>query len=535
MTFWTRTAASAAAREELDASTSVPLFGARPTPTPRKATSVWRWLLPAVGVALLTAGLAWWHAGTRGPAAEAAGAGTAAAPGGGRPLAGAPQPLAYGGPLLADIDGDGWTDVVLLNHHKFPTGVLWGAPGGAFTPGPENVTRFAADVHGVAAAGVDDTGRLSLILLLINYQVVADGGAGGDRQLTYARTPRGAPAGTPAFTRRRGSGFAAAHAEAATVITLPGGGLGLAAFPWFRLHAIDRNGTYTQVSGAMLRRVPRALADLPPVSAVAELDWDGDGLPDLYLARGGAHDVLLRNTGSAAGGYEDVSAAAGLTAAATGPPATGGSRGIAVFDANNDGWDDVYVVNTAAPRAADTLLLGTGGGAFVVDRVGAPAVPVGDAAPGDGVAAIDVDRDGRVDVLLGDGDQNEVARAGRWALLRNGPPPPRAAGGGGAPRDAGNHLHVRVGGSPAGPAAALGAVVHVKAAASGGRPRVWVRRLGGGGSVFCQSVDPVVHVGLGAATTVDVRVEWSDGGVAARRGVRAGGLVEMGRPRVVRW
>jgi len=504
--------------------------------------------------------------------------------------------LKYGGPLLADIDGDGWTDVVLLNHHKFPTGVLWGAPGGSFAPAPENVTRFAADVHGVAAADIDDTGRLSLIvtrgggwgkapkaplvlrprrdrtwehreaetglegvgmrgrsprfidaagsgrpeLLLINYQVVADGGAGGDRHLTYARTPRGAPPGAPAFTRRRGSGFATAHAEAATVITLPGGGLGLAAFPWFRLHAVDRNGTYTHVSGGMLRRVPGALHALPPVSAVAELDWDGDGWPDLYLARGGGHDVLLRNTGTAAGGYEDVSAAAGLTDASSGPPVTGGSRGIAVLDANNDGWDDVYVVNTAAPRAADTLLLGTGGGRFRVTRVGAPAVPVGDAAPGDGVAALDADRDGRVDVLLGDGDQNEVARAGRWRLLRNGgPPPPPGADGrsaAAAAAAAGHHLHVRVGGSPAGPAPALGAVVRVKAARGGGAAgRVWVRRLGGGGSVFCQSVDEVVHVGVGAATSVDVRVEWSDGGVAARRGVRVGGLVEMGRPRVVQW
>ncbi|KAK1863190.1 hypothetical protein I4F81_005751 [Pyropia yezoensis] len=471
----------------------------------------------------------------------------------------AERALKYGGPCVADLDGDGWADAVLLNHHRSPTRVLWGGPGGRLAPGPD-LHPASADVHGVTAAvlsggdgggGGGGVGRMTVVvargggwghaprapwvlrprddrswehleggaglqgaaargrsprlldptgggvpeLLLINYRGRGARSPGADRQLLYtpaagggdgsvgrAAAAGGAAAGRggggPVWARRRGSGFEGAAAEAAVVVTLPDGASGLVTFPWLRFWATRANGTFADVTAAVMG-TDAAAAALSPVAGVAAVHWgdrgggeggggddaagaDRGAAPDLYLTRSaGRPDVLLAATRG--GRYTDASTAAGVAGAVT----ASGARGVAVADYNNDGEEDVYVVATASPRTADTLLLGTGRGRpFRVTRV-AVAAPLigdgdddggsggggggggrngsaaaaaattprggapGDVAPGDGVAALDADADGWVDVLLGDGDQDEVARAGVWRLLRNTPPssPPPARSG----------------------------------------------------------------------------------------------------------
>ncbi len=263
------------------------------------------------------------------------------------------------------------------------------------------------------------------------------------------------------------------------------------------------------------------------------------GAPDLYLTRSaGRPDVLLRATRR--GGYADASVAAGVTAATA-----GGSRGVAVADFNNDGEADVYVVATATPRAADTLLLGTAPGRpFRAVRVAPPPPFVRGAAAGGRAAGGGSATPRRATASR----RSTRTRTGGWMCCSGMGTrttwPGRVCGGCCATRrrrgggGGGGYLALRVGASPAGRASALGAVVRVAARGGGrrGGRRVWWRRVGEGGPVFSQSVNELVHVGLGTVRSVDVRVRWSDGGVATARAVPPsgkGGVLALGRPRVV--
>ena len=81
------------------------------------------------------------------------------------------------------------------------------------------------------------------------------------------------------------------------------------------------------------------------------LDYDADGLPDLYLTQGCAwppntestdyRDRLFRNLGD--GGYRDVTDEAGLGDGWF-------SQGVAIGDLDNDGYPDIYVANIGRNR-----------------------------------------------------------------------------------------------------------------------------------------------------------------------------------------
>ncbi|MCH8829834.1 MAG: CRTAC1 family protein, partial [Planctomycetes bacterium] len=101
----------------------------------------------------------------------------------------------------------------------------------------------------------------------------------------------------------------------------------------------------------------------------AVLDYDGDGLPDLYLTQGCRWPVmpdqrehldrLFRNLGN--GKFRDVTAEAGLQENRF-------SLGVAVGDFDNDGFDDLYVSNIGRNR----LYRNRGDGTFhdVTERAG---------------------------------------------------------------------------------------------------------------------------------------------------------------------
>ena len=89
---------------------------------------------------------------------------------------------------------------------------------------------------------------------------------------------------------------------------------------------------------------------------VAVLDFDRDGLPDLYFANGcplpddsaglnrprpGYHDRLFRNRGD--GRFDDVTFSAGLGDDRF-------SQGVTVGDHNNDGYPDLYIANLGGNR-----------------------------------------------------------------------------------------------------------------------------------------------------------------------------------------
>jgi hypothetical protein len=126
-------------------------------------------------------------------------------------------------------------------------------------------------------------------------------------------------------------------------------------------------------------------------AAVAASDVDGDGAVDLYVTSSGRGDTnrLFRNRGD--GTFEDVTERAGV-----GVGNTEGASMAAVFgDIDNDGDPDLYVVMWATENR---LFENQGGGRFsdITESSGA-----GYWGYGNGATFLDYDRDGRLDLFVG--------------------------------------------------------------------------------------------------------------------------------------
>ena len=151
-------------------------------------------------------------------------------------------------------------------------------------------------------------------------------------------------------------------------------------------------------------------------SSAALLDYDRDGYLDIYVARyvafdpervcsqhggrrdfcgptefEGLSDVLLHNLGGR--GFEDVSAAAGITAVED------AGLGVVAADFDHDGEVDIYVANDADPN---NLWIHEDGGRFFDDAVlqGSAFNRWGNSEAGMGIAAGDADLDLDLDLFV---------------------------------------------------------------------------------------------------------------------------------------
>lgn len=126
--------------------------------------------------------------------------------------------------------------------------------------------------------------------------------------------------------------------------------------------------------------------------SVAWGDYDNDGDEDLYLTNDGVN-ALFRNDG--AGSFTDVTAETGSGNAAWGV-------GAAFGDLDNDGDLDLYVVNFSG--GADVLYRNNGplgaGGEYTFTDVSASAGTAADQSSSRGMALIDFDRDGLLDIYV---------------------------------------------------------------------------------------------------------------------------------------
>jgi len=146
-------------------------------------------------------------------------------------------------------------------------------------------------------------------------------------------------------------------------------------------------------------------------SGAAWLDYDGDGLLDLYLVNGSTFDAapgsaepsrLFRATGG--GRFVDVTAAAGAGH-------RGWGQGVAVGDIDNDGDPDLFLT-----AYGPDVLYRNDGGRFT-DVTAAAGVAGGDAW-GTAAAFFDMENDGDLDLYVGnymDGDPRRVPRRGSEA------------------------------------------------------------------------------------------------------------------------
>jgi hypothetical protein len=307
------------------------------------------------------------------------------------------------------------------------------------------------------------------------------------------------------------------------------------------LYHNNGDGTFSDISAkAGIKAEGKSLG-------VAIWDYDGDGLPDIFIANDGTQGFLFHNKGD--NRFEEVGVKSGIAYDEQGRPHSG--MGIDVNDLNNDGTCDVMITNYSGqetslytqvekglwrddkrsagigPATMDTLGFGTlsfdydndgfkdivivnghvqdtisktqpnihyaeppflfhneGGGKF--REVGqAAGSPFTTPIVARGVAWGDYDNDGKLDLL--------VTTNGGWAYLWHNETPTN------------NHwLQLKLVGVKSN-RDGIGAVVTVNA---GGRT---VRTAVRSGSSYLSASDLRAHVGLGTANRADIEVKWPSG------------------------
>jgi len=171
----------------------------------------------------------------------------------------------------------------------------------------------------------------------------------------------------------------------------PGAVLALLVQPALAVHFTD----VTQTAGLDYPHADRANA--PPIGVLKDMvggaavgDYDGDGLPDLYLTRLSLPNLLFHNKGD--GTFEEVGAAAGVDLNSV-------SSGCAWADIDNDGDQDLLVL-TMATR--NYLFLNEGNGHFhdVATTRGVNLPREAGEHKSTSAAFGDIDNDGDLDLLM---------------------------------------------------------------------------------------------------------------------------------------
>lgn len=233
-------------------------------------------------------------------------------------------------------------------------------------------------------------------------------------------------------------------------------------------------------------------------------DLDGDGRPDIVVTNFfGESSTLFQNLGG--GLFVDGTANVGLAAR---------SRsllgfGVAFLDYNNDGHLDLATANghvndfrPHVPYAMPALLMAGSGGNRLIDVSADAGPPWQIPRVGRGLALGDLDNDGRPDLLI-------VGQDSPLAYFHN-----RTKGGG-------HFLTLALEGNPSN-RDGVGALVTVTAA---GRRQV-AQRFGGGS--YLSASDPRLHFGVGAADRIErVEVRWPSGRVTEYHDLPANGAYRL--------
>lgn len=472
-----------------------------------------------------------------------------------------PQSEQFGGPTIADIDGDGFYDLILTYHNKDPMRIYYGSPSGIFVRANFSLR---SDIHGVSIAlrtarsmeklmtisvggGLGTNLRAPFVYLFKPdrsiVEITNEFGLGQEKtrgrvalfmDMTLdTRSGKRMNGGGPdvLFINLLGNGMDLKHfayqnvegnyslkdvpdlapvnEERAIVTDCDGDGVmevvHFSVFKIFKLIAPFRFRDVTKTLLPNLRNVMRT------VSAVVELDFNNDGRMDLYVARANSNlvtprgppmvidftDVLLMNQG---GFYVDVTEKAGL-------PRMTNSMGVSAGDFDNDGNVDVIVTTF---DGTDFILLNQGDGTFLtVD----PGTTKASSTRGSNVVAVDYDLDGRVDYIVGQAWRKQFF--GNYRLMRNLRPV----------SSDGHYLLVRVGNAITQEVTSLNAMVTVFI---GGKKLT--RRVGGRGAQSGgQSYFDTVHFGLGTVARVPrVRVRWTTGAQIEMSDVAADQVLSFG-------
>jgi enediyne biosynthesis protein E4 len=253
---------------------------------------------------------------------------------------------------------------------------------------------------------------------------------------------------------------------------------------------------------------------------IASADLTGDGLPEVYLTSQAANRLQTLSAGPGQPTYTDIGGVRGVNVAHpfAGDVNLPSTSWHAEFqDVNDDGFLDLLVTKGSVSGEPDfankdpgDLLLGQPDGTFVE---GAPDAGIVRFDRGRGAALADFNLDGRLDLV-------EVSYGTPVVVWRNTTP----SGSGG------HWLALQL--QEAGPNRdAIGATVEVRFGNQVSRREVTIGGGHAGGQLGW------IHVGLGDATTAQVRVQWPDGEWGPGQAVAADTFdtIERGAPMAVPW
>jgi hypothetical protein len=265
----------------------------------------------------------------------------------------------------------------------------------------------------------------------------------------------------------------------------------------------DGQGKFTEV-GAPRGVAFNALGEAAGSMGAAIGDSDGEGRPDILVTRFGYGSLYSAGTN---GIYADRMVASGLGAITAQFVAWGG-----VFvDFDNDRDEDLFIANGDAHYLVgwQSLLLENQGTGIFQDAADRGGAVFHAKLRGRGAAVIDVDNDGRCDLLM-------TAMADRPFLLRN-----RAKSGA-------HWLKLSLEGRRSN-RDGFGSVVRVTAA---GRTTLHLARAS---TTFLMQGDPRVHVGLGEANLADrIEIRWPSGAIQNLEKVAVDQVLRVQEPEVGR-
>lgn len=159
-----------------------------------------------------------------------------------------------------------------------------------------------------------------------------------------------------------------------------------------RFYRNNGNGTFTDVSQKS------KIAQLTGKSMTAAwFDYDEDGKLDLFVSNDTSPNWLLHNKGD--GTFEERATIAGVALGSDGTAMSG--MGVSIGDYNNDGREDIFVVNYASEPKS--IFRNLGNGAFQNDTYAANVASTNLQLIGFGFEACDYDLDGHKDLIVGNG------------------------------------------------------------------------------------------------------------------------------------
>lgn len=303
------------------------------------------------------------------------------------------------GVAVGDVNGDGWPDLY-FNHLGARPNLLVNAGDGTFREETDAWRLRGPGVEGVfgsAFVDLDADGDPDLVLARIGTNIVFMNG-GPDAGFSRDTTARGLGGGSSDLSQT--FAFADADGDGDLDAWLANGGASEQGDPVGRADRVFRNDGDAFVEVTDL--VPLAVRDGHGfIAAWTDVDQDGD--MDVYVINDFGNvftsNQLLLNDGTGDFAFTVATATCACNVADAG-------MGVGIGDVDRDGWQDLYLSNTAHPgfggsEVAEYLLQNQGDGSFVDVSLawGAAAGTYPERINSWGVEFADVDNDGWLDVI----------------------------------------------------------------------------------------------------------------------------------------